>query len=89
MLRAADALLVVGEASDGEEAIQQTRDLLPDLLLPDLSMPRLLGLEAMRIILREAPAVHVLLLTSSITVQQTIDAIRGGARGIVIKSSMR
>ena len=65
MLRAEGHFEVVGEAYDGDEAITQTLELLPDILLLDLSMPRMPGLEAMRAIMSGSPRVKILLLTSN------------------------
>src|ERR1700691_2664701 len=67
MLQADPALEVIGEASDGDEAITGTLELLPDILLLDLQMPRLPGLEAMRAIMSGSPTGKILLLTSTIT----------------------
>ena len=75
---------VVGEADDGDEAITQTLELKPDILLLDVAMPRLPGLEAMRAIMSGSPTVKILLLTSTITTQQIIAALHIGARGIVL-----
>ncbi len=88
MLADSGGFTVVGEAEDGDEAITQTLDLQPDILLLDLLMPRLPGLEAMRSILSGAPTIKVLLLTSTITTQQIIEALQIGARGIVTKDSL-
>src|ERR1700728_3703674 len=88
MLRAEGHFDVVGEASDGDEAITQTLELLPDILLLDLSMPRMPGLEAMRAIMSGSPRVKILLLTSTITTQQIIEALQIGARGIVLKDAL-
>jgi DNA-binding NarL/FixJ family response regulator len=79
---------MVGDADDGDEAITQALDLQPDILLLDLLMPRLPGLEAMRAILSSTPTIKVLLLTSTITTQQIIEALQIGARGIVTKDSL-
>src|SRR6202161_3789244 len=79
---------VVGEAEDGDVAIQQTLELEPDILLLDLLMPRLPGLEAMRAIMAKSPRVKIVLLTSTITTQQVIEALQIGARGIVLKDSV-
>jgi DNA-binding NarL/FixJ family response regulator len=79
---------VVGEASDGDEAITQTLELEPDILLLDVQMPRLPGLEAMRAIMNGTPTVKILLLTSTITTQQIIEALQIGARGIVLKDAL-
>ncbi len=88
MLLADGGFEVVGEASDGDEAITQTLELAPDILLLDLQMPRLPGLEAMRAIMNGTPTVKILLLTSTITTQQIIEALHIGARGIVLKDAL-
>jgi DNA-binding NarL/FixJ family response regulator len=88
MLQSDAGLEVIGEASDGDEAITGTLELLPDILLLDLQMPRLPGLEAMRAIMSGSPTVKILLLTSTITTQQIIEALQIGARGIVLKDAL-
>jgi DNA-binding NarL/FixJ family response regulator len=88
MLQSDAGLDVIGEASDGDEAITGTLELLPDILLLDLQMPRLPGLEAMRAIMSGSPSVKILLLTSTITTQQIIEALQIGARGIVLKDAL-
>jgi two-component system, NarL family, nitrate/nitrite response regulator NarL len=79
---------VVGEAEDGDVAITQTLELEPDILLLDLSMPRLPGLEAMRAIMAKSPRVEIILLTATISTQQIIEALQIGARGILLKESV-
>ena len=79
---------VVGEANDGDDAITQTLELEPDILLLDVAMPRLPGLEAMRAIMAKSPRVKIVLLTSTISTQQIIEALQIGARGIVLKDSV-
>ena len=88
MLMQEEGFEVVGEASDGDEAITQTLDLQPDILLLDVQMPRLPGLEAMRAIMNGSPTVKIILLTSTITTQQIIEALHIGARGIVLKDAL-
>jgi two-component system nitrate/nitrite response regulator NarL len=88
MLITDDAFEVVGEASDGKEAIAQTHALSPNILLLDLSMPHMPGMEAMRAILTDTPQVKVLLLIASITPQQIVEALQIGARGIVTKDAI-
>lgn len=88
MLIERDGFEVVGEASDGDEAVTMTRDRKPDILLLDVQMPRLPGIEAMRAILSNTPTVKVLLLTSTITTQQIIEGLHVGARGIVLKDAL-
>src|SRR5271165_2056846 len=88
MLQSDPGLDVIGEASDGDEAITGTLELLPDILLLDLQMPRLPGLEAMRAIMSRSPRVKIVLLTSTISTQQVIEALQIGARGIVLKDAV-
>jgi DNA-binding NarL/FixJ family response regulator len=77
---------VVGRAGDGEEAIAQARSLQPDLVLLDLSMPGLGGLEALPRIRLAAPGSEVVVLTASGTEENLMAAIRGGAAGYMLKS---
>jgi DNA-binding NarL/FixJ family response regulator len=77
---------VVGEASDGETAIQQARELSPDLVLLDLSMPGMNGLEALPRLREAAPTAEVVVLTASGTEDNLLGAIRGGAAGYLLKS---
>ena len=88
MLEREPGFEVVGEAEDGDDAITQTLELEPDILLLDLLMPRLPGLEAMRAIMSKSPRVKILLLTSTISTQQIIEALQIGARGIILKDSV-
>jgi two-component system, NarL family, nitrate/nitrite response regulator NarL len=85
---APDGIDIVGEASDGDEAITMTLEQQPDILLLDLAMPRLPGLEAMRAIVGRAPGVKIILLTSLISTKQIIEALQIGARGIVLKDAV-
>jgi two-component system, NarL family, nitrate/nitrite response regulator NarL len=88
ILKTDDAFEVVGEASDGKEAIARTLALSPNILLLDLSMPDMPGLEAMRTITTDSSRVKILLLTASITPQQIVEALQIGARGIVTKDAI-
>jgi two-component system, NarL family, nitrate/nitrite response regulator NarL len=88
MLEREAGIEVIGEAEDGDDAITQTLELEPEILLLDLAMPRLPGLEAMRAIMSKSPRVKIILLTSTISTQQIIEALQIGARGIVLKDSV-
>src|SRR5947208_6937487 len=77
---------VVGQASDGEEAIGTARRLQPRLVLLDLSMPGLSGLEALPRLREAAPGCEVVVLTASGTEENLLSAIRGGAAGYLLKS---
>jgi DNA-binding NarL/FixJ family response regulator len=77
---------VVGEAADGEQAIEAAERLAPDLVLLDLSMPGLDGLSALPRLREAAPACEVVVLTASGTEENLLAAIRGGAAGYLLKS---
>jgi len=77
---------VVGEVADGEAAIEQARNLNPDLVLLDLSMPGMNGLEALPRLREAAPNTEVVVLTASGTEDNLLGAIRGGAAGYLLKS---
>ncbi|MEV6304946.1 response regulator transcription factor [Actinoplanes sp. NPDC051861] len=78
---------VAGEAANGEEAVRQARDLRPDVVLMDVRMPILDGLEATRRILAHAPATKVLVLTTFDEDEYVREAIRAGAKGFLLKDS--
>ncbi len=80
-------LKVVGEAADGVEAIERVKQLKPDVLLLDLAMPRLDGLGVLRELSDTMPGLRTVLLTASIERQETVEALRLGARGVVLKES--
>jgi len=77
---------VAGEAADGEEAIEAARRLQPSLVLLDLSMPGLDGLQALPRIREAAPEAEVVVLTASGTEENLLAAIRAGAAGYLLKS---
>src|SRR3990172_2721517 len=72
---------VVGQASDGFEALEQTRKLQPDLVLMDIRMPRCNGLEATRLIKAEMPEVKIVIVTVSDDEENLFEAIKSGAQG--------
>jgi DNA-binding NarL/FixJ family response regulator len=78
---------VIAEAEDGREAVQMAQQSLPDLVLMDLSMPGLNGLEATRQIKRRAPEVKVLVLTRHANEEYVFQILRAGASGYVVKSA--
>jgi DNA-binding NarL/FixJ family response regulator len=77
---------VCGEAADGREAVAKTRELLPDLVLLDVGMPNLNGLDAARHIMNSAPEVCVLMLTMHDGEQVVRQVLEVGARGFLLKS---
>lgn len=86
LLRSTDDLSVVGEASDGAEAVSLAAALAPDVVVMDIGMPVLNGLEATRRIIAAAPERRVLIV-SMLDDETVADAIRAGARGYVVKSA--
>jgi len=77
---------VVAEAANGREAVEKAARLRPDLVVMDLSMPELNGMEATRLILKAAPSSRVLILTMHNTEELVDETLRSGARGYVLKS---
>jgi len=79
-------MLVVGEASDGLEAIVKARELKPDLILMDIQMPGCDGLEATRQIKKELPEVTVVMLTVRDEDEKLFGALKNGAQGYLLKN---
>ena len=77
---------VVGEAEDGQVAVEKAAELAPDLILLDLSMPGMDGLTALPQLRDAAPSCEVVVLTASGTEENLLGAIRGGAAGYLLKS---
>jgi NarL family two-component system response regulator LiaR len=78
---------VVGEARDGLEAVEGGKRLLPDIILLDLEMPRLDGIQAIPRILEVSPATRILVLTSFATDDKVFPSIKAGALGYLLKDS--
>ncbi len=85
-LLTASGIEVVGEASDGLEALKKTRRLQPDIILMDIKMPRCNGLEATRLIKAEMPKVKIVILTVSDDEEDLFEAIKSGAEGYLLKN---
>ena len=85
MLRGRTDLEVVAEAADGQEATELCRRFKPDLVLMDLRMPEMSGLEATRLIKRELPSTVVLMLTAHEDSRSLSEALKAGAGGYVLK----
>lgn len=82
-----DDFEVVGEASNGLEALELCHRLLPDVVLMDISMPVMNGLEAARRLARELPSTRVVMLTVSEGAENLFEAIKGGAQGYMLKDT--
>lgn len=87
LLESEPALRVVGEAADGEETASLVRQLKPQVLLLDLSLPKVNGLQVLRELGKLVPATRTILLTAEIEGEQILEALKLGAQGIVLKHS--
>ena len=87
ILNEAEGITVVGEATDGLEAVDRAQALAPDVILMDVNMPRMDGVEATRRISAAQPETRVVILTVSDKDRDLIGAIKAGARGYLLKSA--
>jgi DNA-binding NarL/FixJ family response regulator len=78
---------VIGEASDGAEALEKAGELNPDVMVLDVTMPRMNGLEACRLSRRQYPDLEILFVTQHDSPQMMREALEAGARGYVVKSN--
>jgi DNA-binding NarL/FixJ family response regulator len=81
--------IIIGEASDGEEAVAMTKKLGPDVVVIDLSMPKLSGVEATKIIRKNFPSAKVLVLTMYDNEEYVYQILKSGAGGYMLKNSGR
>ncbi len=86
LLAGRDDVEVVGEASSGQEAIDRSHELMPDVILMDVRMPGLNGLEATRRIKEEMPYVRIVILTVSEDDEDLFAALKSGAQGYLLKN---
>lgn len=89
MLKREPGFEIVGEAENGHEAVELCRSLRPDLVLMDMRMPKMDGLEATRIIKQEWPETRVLMVTMHENQDYTLEAVKAGAAGYVLKDAPR
>lgn len=80
-------LVVVGEASNGREALEQVQQLVPDILLLDIQMPEMTGVEVARELARTLPNVKIIMLTMYRQDEQLVEAINAGARAYLLKDA--
>ncbi len=86
LLKSRKDIQVVGEASNGEEAVEQARKHKPDVILMDISMPKCDGLQAVQTIKQEMPQVRIIILTVSDDDRNLFAAIKNGADGYLLKT---
>ncbi|MFQ5875342.1 MAG: response regulator transcription factor, partial [Dehalococcoidia bacterium] len=89
MLRSEPGIEVVGEASSGEEAVELCRQLKPDVVLVDIRMPGMSGIEVTQRIKSVQPSSAVIVLTMYDSEMYVVEAIRAGAAGYLVKDSSR
>ena len=80
-----DGIEVVGEAENGQEAVEKAQELVPDVVLMDVRMPRVNGIEATRQIRIDVPSTKILMLTVSDAEEDLYEAIKAGANGYLLK----
>lgn len=84
-LKTQENIELVGEASNGKEALQKVKDLQPDVVLMDLSMPEMDGIESTKYIKQDNPDVKILVLTSFSDQDHVLPALQAGASGYILK----
>ncbi|MCC6455848.1 MAG: response regulator transcription factor [Caldilineaceae bacterium] len=89
LLQSSADIEVVGEAATGTEAIQQAANLQPDVILMDIKMPDLNGIEATRRIVNTSPHIRILILTMFEDDDSVFAALRAGARGYLLKGALK
>ncbi|CAN7259137.1 response regulator [Paenibacillus sp. LjRoot56] len=87
LLQTTEDLIVVGEAASGDEVLRLVEQCQPDLILMDIRMPGLNGIEATRLVKEKYPHIHVLILTMFRDDQSVFTAMRVGAKGYVLKDA--
>lgn len=89
MLATQPDFAIAGQAADGLAAVEQARALVPDVILLDLEMPGLDGVEALRHIRAAVPEARVIVFTAFDTDERIVDAVRAGAKGYLLKGAPR
>src|SRR6185369_4793609 len=87
ILEATGDMTIVGEALDGRDAIEKAETLVPDVIIMDISMPEMNGIEATRIICERLPTVKIIILSMHHTNEHIFRAVQAGARAYLLKES--
>ncbi len=85
ILEAEGNISVIGEASDGRQALREAKRINPDVLIMDIAMPELNGIEATRQIIKDCPSVKVIILSMYHSTEHIYQALQAGAKGFIIK----
>jgi DNA-binding NarL/FixJ family response regulator len=88
LLTASEDMEVVGEAADGKEAVEKAQELAPDVVIMDIAMPRMDGLEAIRRIHKKQPRVKTLVLTQHDNQEYVLSVVKAGATGFLPKKAV-
>jgi len=89
MIQDIDDYTIVGEAEDGKETVELARELEPDIILLDISMKRVSGLEALQVLNRHSPDCKVLILSMHTGPEVVLEALQKGAHGYLLKDAAR
>lgn len=87
MLELNKNIVVVGEASEGDEAVRKTKELMPEVVLMDITLPGMNGIQATQMIKENHPEVNVIILTMHVDEGHAFEAIEAGASGYLVKSA--
>ncbi|MBI2264151.1 MAG: response regulator transcription factor [Armatimonadetes bacterium] len=85
VLESEEGIEIVGQCNDGKIAVQRISEILPDIVLMDITLPNLDGIEATRLVKKQNPGVHIIMLTISDDPQSVFPAIKAGAMGYLLK----
>jgi DNA-binding NarL/FixJ family response regulator len=86
-MEAQEDIEIVGESSDGFQAVRRVESLHPDVVIMDISMPRLNGIDATAFIRQQCPSAQVIILSMHVSTEHIYRALKAGARGYLIKES--
>jgi len=87
LLRSENDIQVIAEVSDGDEVIKIIKDNIPDIVITDISMPRMNGIELTRMLSEKYPSVHVLIISMHLNESYILESVKSGARGYLPKDS--
>ena len=80
-----DGYIIVGEASNGADAVMKCLELKPDIVLLDINMPKMDGIKALEEILKAKPSIKVLMISGDVTIEKVKEALAKGAAGFLVK----